>query len=802
MKYEADVFPILNLEQLSANYRLCEIIGLNEFDEEFDNNIQYIIKNLSYSLKQPITVTTKEGKPYLVIQDSNELMNKLPQEFVVKKGDCIYFKKDGPSINLDFKNYTEDTKPIILRFLQFNIQTELNKIETLWQPSSGDAFFNKLSSDGNYQVSVSSGFIPRVVDLPNGGFGICIDVTKKYIDRNGLPTNLTRDQFRKMRLNKRHMIYKYGNRWYEIKPDEFSDLNVSQYKFTRKEDCMKVSLLQDIHDKFKNGMPPEVATIPDNASVIIYRTNTKEERRVPAALCYRVFDTEEIEIGNLHKKSIIKPFHRRRFIQIVRRKYLENLMYANIKLQIEKSPLKVEIKIIEAPDIEFRNSNILTVRNSPGAIPTTIDQLGKMRAGLLLRETVGFYTNAPFERQYLILPETVYNTYGNEKYFLKDLTQQVNKMHTSSRGWTPIIITYDNRNMQTTTDIGFEIIEQINNKIDKNYSGYAVIMLPADVERDKRQHDELAALVVSECFENNITASIMHADTLSECYYYRSENGVAKYYVKNDMQSKYRGYIRGVAINQVLLNNERWPFVLHTPLYSDLTVGIDVKRHIAGFTFIDKHSKNILTRLSKSTNKEKLSTSQIVRVLVENIILQAQHSKNVISTIIFHRDGRLFKSEKDGILQAIDILKTKSVISPNTRISIIEIPKSSIVPFRLFDVVEEFDAIVTENDNGKVLNPKIGSVVKINKREAFLCTTGREFAKDGTSNPLYIKYNYGDLEFDKILEDIYYLSCLAYTKPDDCSRFPLTIKITDRRINTLGSNYDSEALDILKYSNI
>jgi hypothetical protein len=120
------------------------------------------------------------------------------------------------------------------------------------------------------------------------------------------------------------------------------------------------------------------------------------------------------------------------------------------------------------------------------------------------------------------------------------------------------------------------------------------------------------------------------------------------------------------------------------------------------------------------------------------------------------------------------------------------------VPFRLFDVTEKFDIRAHRTDNGKVLNPEIGSYVMINKREAFLCTTGREFRHQGTSIPLYIKYNSGEMNFEKLLEDLYHLSCLAYTKPDDCSRFPVTIKITDRRINTLGSDFDLESLDILK----
>lgn len=166
--------------------------------------------------------------------------------------------------------------------------------------------------------------------------------------------------------------------------------------------------------------------------------------------------------------------------------------------------------------------------------------------------------------------------------------------------------------------------------------------------------------------------------------------------------------------------------------------------------------------------------------------------------IVIHRDGRLFSVERNGIFKAIQLLIDKGVLPSDVSLNIVEIPKHSILQLRLFEILWEYEVLKTENDNGAVLNPEIGSWVKINNREAFLCTTGREFRHSGSSNPLYIKYSFGEMSIENILEDIYFLSCLAYTKPDDCSRYPLTIKITDRRINILGSDFDMEALDVLK----
>jgi len=115
--------------------------------------------------------------------------------------------------------------------------------------------------------------------------------------------------------------------------------------------------------------------------------------------------------------------------------------------------------------------------------------------------------------------------------------------------------------------------------------------------------------------------------------------------------------------------------------------------------------------------------------------------------------------------------------------------------------LKDYDVLSETFDDGSVLNPEIGSWMRLNNNEAFLCTTGREYEKNGSSNPLYIKYLSGSMRLEEILEDLYFLSCLPYTKPDDCSRYPLTIKITDRRINILGGSYDLDSLDILKAIN-
>ncbi len=59
---------------------------------------------------------------------------------------------------------------------------------------------------------------------------------------------------------------------------------------------------------------------------------------------------------------------------------------------------------------------------------------------------------------------------------------------------------------------------------------------------------------------------------------------------------------------------------------------------------------------------------------------------------------------------------------------------------------------------------------------------------------MHIKYIEGELPFDLCLEDIYYLTSLTWTKPDECSRYPITTKINDRRLSEDASEYDEDKL--------
>ncbi|NJO93368.1 MAG: hypothetical protein HC820_01510 [Hydrococcus sp. RM1_1_31] len=110
-----------------------------------------------------------------------------------------------------------------------------------------------------------------------------------------------------------------------------------------------------------------------------------------------------------------------------------------------------------------------------------------------------------------------------------------------------------------------------------------------------------------------------------------------------------QGYLRSVALNKVLLANQRWPFVLDTPLHADVIVGIDVKHHTAGYIVVNKEGSRIWTLPPiTSKQKEQLSADQIKTCLIEILTKESEQATYPLQTIVIHRDGRTYECEIEG----------------------------------------------------------------------------------------------------------------------------------------------------------
>jgi hypothetical protein len=786
MKFITNIFRIENLSALSAQYRVFDIKGLNK-GKDYQENKQFLIKKFSHTLRHPVTIIEINNEPKLIVKNDIDILQKISPEFDAGRL-YFHFYLTDKVFDIDFQNPSEEVKKICLRFLQFDLNGQLKRNPNLWQAGTGEPFFLK-TSDVQDGISIYKGFTFRVIELPESGFGVSIDVTRKFASAKPLPYYLSKEEFDK-KYKKKTLIYQYKD-WYEIKVMELDDFNVSEYKIE------SVSLIDFVRNEIPKPHSPQLANMPYDSSTLIYYNNSLNSMRVPSGLCYEVLDFQDTNNPEINRKSIIPPIKRFSEILEVRKQYFSALKYGKSVLKLSDKTLEIPNKSFSFPSFELGNSKVLSLSDLKQNESDLPSRLAKLRLINILNPDIGFYSKSVLPNQFIVLPRSVSDTQGD--VFLDMLIDTVNNMYPNDT-YKPDVIIYEDKHKKGTDyiEIGLHIVNSVKNEFSKTKPGYGFVMIPRYEKQTKREHDRLGALIIRELKKEKINSSIIHDNTIRECFGYKTTSeGKTRYYLRDEKRKKFEGYVRGVAINKVLLNSNKIPFVLHEPLNADLTIGIDVKHHTAGFTIIDKYCKNIRTEFDESSNKEKLTADQI-KSLIYKIVKDeiTVEPKSNIKKIVIHRDGRLFDTELEGLLMGLKQLQHEMYLSPEAEVNVVEIPKTSLYSVRVFCL--NWD---TKSNRSVIENPPNGLYFFF-KNEAFLCTTGKEFSQhSGTSNLLNVKFNYGEMRHEELLSDLFKLSTLAFTKPDDCSRVPITIKMNDIKLSDTASEYDEDSfrqLEIIK----
>jgi argonaute-like protein implicated in RNA metabolism and viral defense len=301
-----------------------------------------------------------------------------------------------------------------------------------------------------------------------------------------------------------------------------------------------------------------------------------------------------------------------------------------------------------------------------------------------------------------------------------------------------------------------------------------------------RRHD---AHVIQQLKQNfDIVSSVIHTTVGSLSYEYkRDAAGKTHYVVKPSADRRLNGYLRNVSINKILLLNQKWPFVLATPLHADLVIGIDVKGNMAGFIATNKKGNLIVPFHKKSRQKERLLASQCRDYFYQIVEKMRAQSIEPVKHIVIHRDGRIFETEIEGLKLGLEKLKESGYVDPDAALTFVEIPQTSPAALRLFDISH------TDSQHPDIQNAQFGNYYVLNTKEGFVCTTGRAFRHKGTAKPLHVIKREGPLPIEKCLEDVFFLCCLAWTRPEDCSRDPITTKLNDRWLGEEGADHKEES---------
>ena len=577
-------------------------------------------------------------------------------------------------------------------------------------------------------------------------------------------------------------MYHYGLTWYEIRPTIFPDLTVSE-QLLQLEDHRVESLFDFIMSNAPKPFPRDVADLSPDSPAVGYLTSNGETRHAAATLCYPVLRTADPRVGRIHRETILPPERRRSLIKAFLGNSLAGIDGPNLKVRVSSDAVTVPKRIFLPPDVEFGHEVVLSVRGTPDSSHVSLEDLGKERLRALRDPNIGSYSRRPLDCQYFVVPTSVADSYGPA--FIGDLEAQVNALYDQEVPYSPTIIQYDDHVAKTFPAQASAVLAAVETAgLDP---GYGIVMIH-EVGRGSGEHDQLAAMLMTKLREQELYVSIIHTRVPGESY--RLDPHVSegrKYAAIPQKRNRLNGYLRNVAINKVLLTNERWPFVLSTPLNADITITLDVQNNTACFTLLGKSGPSIRTEISHSRDKEKLSRSHVKRVLLDILRQETSLGIEEVENIMLLRDGRLFTSEINGLKDAIATLHNEGLLK-GASVSFVEIPKASAVSFRLFDV----EALPGGKE--RVENPGLGQYHVLNGRSGYICSTGREYLRQGTARPLNVRYVEGTMTFERVLEDVYGQTCLALTQPEGCSRLPFPLRLTDIRLAEHAGDYDQDAL--------
>jgi hypothetical protein len=671
---ETNVFPILNLQDLNFVYDTYKVRNLRRDQDEYFQNCDALVRDLSFKLGAPVQRIERGGELFLVIPSDAV---GVPERFSLVRTQ-VYLQKTTSGSELDFLVRNPENDTICLRVVQFLLQAPLRNDKRLWQPSAGMPFFEKTATHADRGIGRYQGFAVRALVAPSGKIGLCVDVRSKYVRTAPLPVRLDRLNFRQHKG--RVCVYRYGHQWYEIRIDTLSDLTASEETIRTAD--KELSLLDYIVQQCEKPIPVELAALPNDAAVVRYRTHRGDTRTAAAGLCYPVCDNQEGVARWLHDKAIIPPEIRREVTRGYVERYLSNLQFKGKMLKLARNAERTERKQFAVPDLEFGGGRKLSVRGTPGATTTSLDDLGRRRIGLLRDSGAGFFVKETFRRQYLILPQSIAESWGSQ--FVADFKRAVDQLYPEGGGYKPELITYKDRGPRTYRDQGKAICETLGQRMFE--PAYALVMLHSTSDRKVREHDALAAMVVRELRKRDVIAAVNHSDMGMECYALSAgSDGKPRYVVRDGQRGRLSGYLQNVALNKILLTNNFWPFVLATPLHADLTIGIDVKNQTAAFAVIGENDVSVNVRFDESRQKEQLLKDQVLTHLMGIIRAEQRSIGRPVRSIVVHRDGRCFQSELDGASAAVEKLKSEGVIAPDGSLTVLEVSKTAPVRLRLYE---------------------------------------------------------------------------------------------------------------------
>jgi hypothetical protein len=768
-------FEITNRDELSIAYRLLAVSGLPPGDH-YDKNLNQLLKQVRYELKQPVALVRRGDAPCLAIPADAPLPG-LEQRLMPHVARLEAREETYP---LELDRLDSETTPIAAAFLQYAFRRPLWGHQDLWE--DGNRCYRKRPLNGEdprATINLHPGFVWGVEAEGDGRLVLAVDTCNRYVDRLWLPERLAKDGKEPRDCFLRHCLYHFGHQWYIVQLLQPTGLSVAEQEFVLEDTGRIAKLLTYTREKCGPNLPPWIREIDAASPAVLYRyPGSQKERHGALALCKLTYRTADVETAQLHRRSILDPAQRMEHMAGVVRRHFQHARLGGQPIRVATTPLEFKRRVFRVPAQRFGQNRVLAVAPvaavpepvQPSAAVTDrvpIRDLGRRRLDLLLSPDAGPLDKTPFDAQYMLMPYSLARAINDdfERRFIDAMREVSGQL-----GYTARRIMYDDRQATSL----FKQLQAIKQALEQNgiRRGYALLVLPLRAKPQLHHH-------IKAQLWPDLQIQCARADKLQGFYQpFRVRGG---YCMAPDRARKFASYLRNCAL-AMLVVNRKWAWSLATPLHYDVYVGIDVLNHVAGLTFVYDQGRQIEFHDYKSKQAERLTSPQLREILVRHLREGLAERDQRPHSLVIHRDGRAFPSEQAGIRAAVRDLQRDGLLPIDVVVGIVDIRKTTAVPPRVFE----------GNHLQAAANPTIGSYRVYGARHGIVCTTGWPFSFPGTARPLSVVIADGGLNIEWVLEDIFALSQPVFTAPDRCERLPLTIKLADDLLEPIAAALDDD----------
>jgi DNA-binding transcriptional ArsR family regulator len=732
-----------------------KLVGFGNELYQLTNVFTPDVNNLSNEQLQKIcTSLSSNGIASIPFRDNQ-------RNFIITDNNSFIASKKAISIDdwvINLSLYKKDKKLILTNPLHCGmienlykraLLIQISKLGNYWRIDSPRIFYNKTPLFQKIDIDAFRRYEISVLYLEEEGLGICIDVGTGFFSNMSVEEYFMNDYVpRFLELSGRQSEHK-GTLLFDSPTVKskcyFEKFEPNLVACTTPQMRIHGKNYENLYDYYKQKHPLYNINEYDKVALVSF-PGLPDKKYVPANRLFLRISNDQLprEMSNLNKNN---PEIRRKALSEFWHK-LGDFPFGTGYSKVSKSfyvPNPLKQGIIELPDLMFGKNQIL---NKP-ASRNKINYKDNFKNRKSYLERFGCYYVPP------TISHSIYFAYPIEvpdrqiNYYAKELCEAIKKY--TNIEVEPILIAYSSME------------EAIISLRAEEESGLVIYLFD--------DTDPATYFNISYGLKQ---WKIKRATTYEMNKKFKALNNKDQEILKRALKN-WNSYIEMTALDTIQQMG-CLPYIFKNSLNFDIHLVIDVSEKASHFGFSLMMYKEgmkypiIVDKIHSKPDRNETINKVILEKYFEELLKQNKDHilRNNLQSILILRDGKNCGEEYQTLNASINKLKGSGILPANFELNFVEYRKSTLKEIRIW------------NNTTPTTNVLEGSYFLIDNNSAIIATTGEGTLTQGTSAPLFIKAQHGDLKL--ILNDIFVASQLNYSSPGIAQRLTYSAKRIDDQL--------------------